>query len=68
MFCEECITMRMFFNLTLTAVLVSGSSFGGPKDKISKDLESADPTQPIDVIVQLREAPTETHHWRIKEN
>ncbi|MBS1872054.1 MAG: S8 family serine peptidase [Acidobacteria bacterium] len=55
-----------FFRFAACACVVAGIAFARPA-KIDRDLEAADPSATVDVIVQFRNAPTAAHHDRVRE-
>ena len=54
-------------SLRLTAVLLLASTLVFAKHpKIAEDLDAADPSSNVDVIVQFRQTPTEAHHQKVR--
>lgn len=51
---------------TILLVLVASTLAFARHAKISGDLEQADPSSMVDVIVQFKQPPTEAHHRRIR--
>jgi len=51
---------------TIPALLLASTLVFAQHPKIAKDLERADPSSMVDVIIQFKHPPTEAHHQKIR--
>ena len=56
----------MKLSKTLPILLLASTLMFAQHPKIAMDLDSADPSSNVDVIVQFKHAPTEAHHQKIR--
>ena len=54
-------------NTFLFAIVVTAAFASGASPKISVDVETLDPANTVDVIVQYRQPPTEVHHKKVTD-
>ena len=52
--------------VTITLILTASLAFAG-HPKIAKDLDGADPSSNVDVIIQFKHPPTEAHHQMVRD-